>query len=424
VVLDVAALVNYYTFYYRHSVRPPGSAVLHYLDISLFQTFVPALAGVTYLEEPVVMVAAGIAVGVAVALTLYLRPRAWRCLVAFILVFFVTMLPVGLNRVAQFGASVGHVIYYQQSLQFMFLVLAAFAISPRWCGRRARPALRRRASAAGRRPGLAISQPSRRALTAAGAAALAAYAALYLTSLQALANRPWQARQDSAYVSEYLASVKRVRAASGREPVLIDLTVPRTVLPKGLRRYTTYGEFFALFNPRLRVDEIANPAYVVNPRGRLLPVSFAASTSGLIARASVSATAGSGDVAAALPGRSIACLPAARSILWLRVPLALAQQISVQTNGLSYALRVHFRMPISAPVTVTLPGVPGLRGVATVTHEWGRGSGGQLIPLGFTGQVREVDFRLPAHACVTRLTFGHLRYTHPRAADSSANRLQ
>jgi len=94
---------------------------------------------------------------------------------------------------------------------------------------------------------------------------------------------------------------------------------------------------------------------------------------------------------------------------WLHVPLALAKEISVQKNGLSYVLRVHFRMPRTAPVTIALPGVPGYGGIATVTQRWGRGSHGKFIPLGFAGQVREVDFQLPPRACVTQLAFGRLR---------------
>ena len=196
-------------------------------------------------------------------MTIYFRPRAWRCLVAFIVVFLITMLPVGLNRVVYYGLGVGRVLFYQQAVQFMFFVLAALALSTRWDGRRA-----------GR------WRPPRRALQVGVVGALALYGALYVASLHALRNTTAQSSRDRAYVSAFLASVKRVSAASGRVPVLVNLAVPRAILPRGLRSSNTYGEFLGLFDPHLRINAIANPTYVVSPAGALEPVELAVSTSG------------------------------------------------------------------------------------------------------------------------------------------------
>ena len=415
VVLEGAALVNYYSFYYGHPpARPSVGEVGNYLVIAFFETFIPALVGIKYPVAPgrhtAVIVAAAIVFGAAVAVTLYLRPRAWRCLAAFVIVFLVTMLPVALTRIREFGVGIGHVVYYQQSVQFMFLVLAAYAISARWSGRRAPSARGTPARSAWRSRMLALRRPSRRALAVAGTAAVAVYTVLYLTSLKSMEAASWQPLRDSAFVSEYLASVKQVRAATGREPVLVDLKVPHEVLPKHLWPYTTYHQFFGLFNPNLRVNEITDPLYVVNPLGRLLAVAFAVSTSGLIDRARVSATPGSPRSAAALPGRSSACVPAGRSALWLHVPLALPQQMTAQTNGLSYAIRVHFRMPARGSVAVRLFATLGGSGFATVTHLWDRGSHGQLIATDFTGSVVALGFKLPARGCVTGLEFGSLHF--------------
>jgi hypothetical protein len=75
-------------------------------------------------------------------------------------------------------------------------------------------------------------------------------------------------------------------------------------------------------------------------------------------------------------------------------------------------MRLHFSMPAGSNVPVRLVAWRGGHGFATTSHEWSSGSHGQLIPLDFTGQLRELDFRLPARACITGLTFGRLRYTH------------
>jgi len=411
-VLCAAAVLNYYSFYYGPVAKPSLPKLAHYLVIALFQTFVPALVGVKNSPVPGVAVAAGIAVLAAVAVTLYLRPRAWRCLAGFILVFLVTMVPIGLNKVVHFGVAIGQVLYYQQSVQFMFLVLAAFAISPRWGGRRARPELGALRTAASGWPALATRRSRRLALAAGGIAAAAIYATLYVTSMQALQHQVRQGEKDKAYVHEYLVSDRKVRAAIGREPVLVDLDVPTVELPRRLATVPTYGVFLGLFNPDIRVNAIAKPVYVLDPRGRLVPVRFVASTRGLLGQASVTKPNWRSEVAAARRDRSRACVPAGRSPSWLQVPLARQQQLRTQSDGLSYVVRVHYRMPAGAIVHVRLVARRGGIGFAKTSDDWRRGSGGRLIPLQFTGQLRELDFWLPAHACVTGLTFGRLRYTH------------
>lgn len=411
-VLDAAAVVNYYSFYYQPVAHPSLPKLAHYLEIALFQTFVPALVGVKYSPAPGVAVVAGIVVLGAVAVTLYMRPRAWRCLVAFILAFLITMLPIGLNKISQFGVSIARGLYYQQSVQFMFLVLAAFAISSRWSGRRARPAFGTRRPPAGGWQALTMWRPPRRALAAGGIVAAAVYATLYVTSMRALAHQVWQAGKDSAYVHRYLASDRRVKAATGSEPVLINLDVPTAELPRRLATVPTYGVFLGLFNPDIRVGEIAQPVYVLDPHGRLVPVRFVGSTRGLLGQASVTKPNFATEVAAAPRDGSRACVPAGRSPSWLQIPLARPRLLSAQPPELSYVVRVHFSMPVAAIVHVRLVARRDGLGFAKTSDQWSLGSGGRLIPLEFTGQVRELDFRLPARGCVTGLTFGHLRYTH------------
>lgn len=403
VVLDVAALVNYYSFYYYpRGARPSNSALAHYLAIALFQTFIPSLLGINYPQAAIVTILAASVLGVAVIATLYLRPRAWRCVVAFILVFLVTMLPVGLNRIVSRGVAVGGILYYQQSAQFMFLVLTAFAISSRWGGQRTTHALAR----SGRVwRWLAARRPSRRTVAVGAVAVAAAYGALYVTSLQAMDGQQWQADKDSVYVSRYLASDRRLRATIGHEPVLVDLRLPTRLLPKALWPYTSYGEFFALFNPRLRVDEITNPIYVVDRQGQLLRVGVSLLTSGVIEHASLS----SGGVKLN-DGRSAACVPAGRPRSWLRVPLARAERVGHAPYDLAYVLRVRFRMPSDSSVAVRLLPSRHARGAGTAPQVWNRGSGGDLIALDYNGSIRDVEFALPARGCITGLAVGRLYF--------------
>jgi hypothetical protein len=402
VVMDIAALVNYYSFYYyRKTKHPPFGALMHFMEIALFQTFMPGVVGIQYAKASFgshlfANLAAIAVVVAAVAVTCYLRPRAWRCLLAFAIVFLVTMLPVGLNRIVHYGLRDAYVLYYQQAVQLMFLVLAAFAVSPRWSGRRPPAAVGRR-------------RPSRRLLGAGAVAAAALYAALYLSSLHALINTTWEASADRSYLSAYLASVKRVKQATGREPVLDDLAVSARLLPVALRPYDTYGEFFALFNHQLRVDQIADPVYVVSSSGRLQPLALTATTGGSLARATVSPVGRPAVVAAAAPrGGAIACVPAGAPLSWLRVPLARPEPIRGQASGLRYALRATYSVPATVVAVAMQLLAPGARRIATVTSTWDRGSGGELLPLNHAGDLRGLEFRLPARSCISTLAVGRL----------------
>ena len=52
IVLDVAALINFYSFYYSPTARPSLHAIGSYLLVALFETFVPALVGIKYPANP------------------------------------------------------------------------------------------------------------------------------------------------------------------------------------------------------------------------------------------------------------------------------------------------------------------------------------------------------------------------------------
>jgi hypothetical protein len=396
-LLEAAALWNYYTYYYYPAIRPSLGQLLHFSSIALFQAFIPSLAGVQYPEDAsghtLPFILAAVVVGAIVIATLYLRPRAWRCLVGFVAVFLISMLPVGLNRIHQFGVQTGAVLYYQQSLQFMALVLAAFAVSGRWSGRREssgrspRWLARMRGPRARERPSLLERvRPSPSAVGVVMAAAVALYGTLYVTSVRSMANASWRPLEASAFVSRYLSGVRRIVAATGRQPVLVGGNVPRYLLSKHLFPYNSYSEFFAVFNSMLRVNALASRWYVVDESGQLLPVALAPLARG-----------------------SSACIPAGGGRATLEVPLSSARTLGPQANRPPYALLVRFRMPYRSPVLIGVSAEPGGARSASVRQTWDRGSGGELIPLRLTGEVGDVDFRLPAGACVTGLELGQLR---------------
>jgi hypothetical protein len=402
-LLEILAVLNYVSYYYSPMAHPTLRELGHYMEIALFESFVPALVGIKDPQAPlsghtVVIVVAGLLVGSIVVAILYLRPRAWRCLVAFILVFLVTMAPVGLNRIRLFGVSIAQESYYEQSLQFMCLILLAFALSPKWGGQRVR-------TSGHFHTWMTSLRLPRRAIAIVGATAIAGYGVLYVTSVGAMAHASWEPRTAHAYVDTFLASVARVKKATGHQPVLIDHEVPVNIMAAAYVPYNRYDQFFGLVDPGLRVDQLAGTGYFVSSNGSLVPVHFISLANGLLESATVSNTDGTGAAPALSLSNSSACVPSG-SLSRLHVRLSRKQMMTPQATGLPYAIRVHYRMPSRIAVSVLLGNPQGIAVDNGVEHIWGPGEGGELAPLSLATQVDEVDFDLPAGACLTGLTFG------------------
>jgi hypothetical protein len=402
-VLEILALYNYYEYYYHPAAHPTLHQLAHYMSIAWFDTFLPALMGIRNPQAPLdghlaVVIAAGMIAAAALAIVLYFRPRAWRCLVAFLAVFVVTMLPVGLNRIGQFGVAIGYELRYQQSVQFMFFVLLAFALSTQWGGRRSS---RDRSSRV-----LIFRRPTQRVLAGLCALAIVGYGALYVTSVRGMANASWEPRDARVYVHNFLAAVSRVKRLTGREPDLIDHDVPADIMPASFAPFNRYDEFFGMIDPRLRFDQIADPAYVLNQTGELLPTHFVASASGNLRTATVSEPDGAHVIPAWSSQASAACVPAGQAGTRLRIQLSRSEMMTPQVTGLPYALRVHFRLPVRASVALLLANSGGIVLDSGFAHLWGPGLGGEFAILSVMTSLSEVDFELPQGSCVSDLSFG------------------
>jgi hypothetical protein len=406
-VLEIVALWNYYTNYYQPMPHPSIGKLVHFLELGLFEAFLPALVGIADPEaaishHAVVIVLADLLVAFAIAATVYRRPRAWRCVVAFLIAFVVTLAPVGLNRIQQFGLGYAQQLYYHQAAQFMFLLLAAFAL-----GARSPPRANR---------GLGIGWLRRRPLLAGGlaAAAIALYAVLGATSLHAIARASWEPRRAHVYLNTFRRSVRTARARSGQEPVLIDHQVPDDVIPPQFAPFNAYDQFFRLIDGHIRIDDAGPPAYVVDATGRLLPVRFAADAPGVLTRASASATDGSGAAAAGAGGApGAACTPASRPTSRLRIPLSAPLGLARQANDLPYAARLTVRMPHGASVPVLVSGPAGTTVDSGFAHTLSGGRDSAFVPLTVRTSAQALAFDLPAGTCVTSLVLGHFVVAGP-----------
>jgi hypothetical protein len=369
---------------------------------SVLGTFIPALFAVKHPEaglgrEPVVVIACVVAMLALVAYVVYTRPRAGRCVVAFALIAAVTMLAVAIPRLAHYGVrAVGTELYYQQPLQFMFLILVALALR----AESRRPAPRALA---------AVLARLRAPVAAAGllAAGTAAYGALYVTSVHAMATSLpgtiWDPHRSLSYVRTFRVSVGSTIRSTGRAPVLFNAQVPNEV-PSQF--FDSYDIFFPMVDSQVRFNTVTTPMYVVRRIGALLPVSFHASATGLLARSTV-LDPGRSAVPAVM-GNGGACAPPGARTAWLRVPLSRAVRLRLVAYGtrLPSALRLFVRMPVPATVTVMTHGPRANQADAIFPPTFGRGTSGQYVPLDVSAHALAIDVQLPGGACVGSLAVG------------------
>jgi hypothetical protein len=396
-VLEVAALINYYSNYYSAQPKPTAGQFVHFLEISLIQVFVPGLLGIAHQFTPgtVAVVAGNVVFLGLLGATLYLRPRAWRCLAAALIAFLLSMVPLALNRITSYGLYVGAELYYQQSAQFMFVVLCGFALNSRWGGPLrplpARLQRRRRVRA--------------RSLLPVALAAAAAYGALYVTSVDSLARSSWLPREAHVYIEQFKKSVARVEATTGRQPNLIDITVPYGLLQSNFAPFNQYSYYFPVIDSHLRFDQPSNPAFVVGATGALVQVHLARLAGGRVRDASVSRTTGAGVTRAAVRSGA-ACVPAGHR--WrLLLPLSSTQRLGSGAAGFPYAIEVSYRMPVETNVPVLATAPDGKLTVASGDlHFWGPGTGTGLVVVRAAAVAQSVDLDLPGGSCVSGVTVG------------------
>jgi hypothetical protein len=293
---------------------------------------------------------------------------------------------------------VGTELYYQQPLQFMFLILVALA----WRTEPRRPAPR---------PLAAVVSRLRTPVVAAGllVAVAAAYGALYVTSVHAMADRlrgtVWDPRRSESYVRTFRASAASTIRRTGRAPVLFNAQVPDEVVGK----WDSYAVFFPMIDGRVRFSTVTSPMYAVQPSGALVRVTFHARVGGLLARAVV-LEPGASPVRAVLRAGA-ACTPPASGTVRLRIPLArpahLRWSYAMQVGRrLPDALRLFLLMPREATVAVAPLGRRPERIDFVFPPTFGRGASGQYVPLDRHVHARAIDLTVPAGTCVSSLTVG------------------
>jgi hypothetical protein len=405
-VLELLALANYLFYYYQPMPQPSVSQLAHFLEIGLFEAFIPALLGIKHPElalgrQPVVIVGAILIVGAGVAVVLYQRPRAWRCLAGFIVAFLLSMVSLGLNRIRLEGLSVANELYYQQSAQVMFFVFAALALSS------AAPRTRRLPVVGlGRRGPL----QNRGGLVATLIVALlAVYGAFYVDSVQVMVDNSPLPGFTRAYADAFTAGVAEVRHRTGHDPSLIDWYVPWGVLASAFFPFNLYDYFTLVLDKRVPINQ-PGASYVLDSQGRPREVHLVRPSIGELAMARQTGLDGS-TIGPARGPRGAACLPNHGGVSRISIPLSASLTSTGPGGDPPYAIRLTVRTPVRTAILLLLEHGGVIAAGAATPQRFGPGRVTEVVPLTVGTAISKVILQLPAGSCVYSLKVGALAFT-------------
>ncbi len=400
-ILDAAALANYLRSYYYPIARPPLDQLARFLELGLFEGFVPAVFGLKDPELgfaaqlPVVVTVDVVAVAI-VAFAVWLRPRTWRCIAVFLGIYLLSMVPLGLERISLFGIGIGQELYYQQSLQASFWILVALTLSlPR--------RERRRERALGTMP-----RPRWIGARALAVVALAvAFAVGYVSSVNALEQATPGPVDSGVYIDGILAAARAVRTETGHDLDLLDLTAPPGVIATAFFPYNRYDMLLGLIDPQVHIDQGGQEIFSVTALGELVRESLRPMATGNLSAATVSASDGYGAQPAESVGGTQMCAPGGSGSSRISIPLSQPIELPAAQAPL-YGASVSYVEPSASSVDVFLNGTAGLSLDTAVPHDWVAGAGADLFPLldPSVHQLAGLVFSVPDGSCITAVSVG------------------
>ena len=133
-VLTIAAMINYFVFYYG-SVRPKPTfwELAQYVGIQFTQSFAPTAIGLRPLDagwvNAIALLFDSVLFFAIVIVSIYRRRGAWRVWTVFAVGFLANSILIGANRVGYWGVGYGKQLYYVQAPAFLFLLCVGVAFS-------------------------------------------------------------------------------------------------------------------------------------------------------------------------------------------------------------------------------------------------------------------------------------------------------
>jgi hypothetical protein len=406
VILDAAALANYVRSYYYLIARPTLGQLGRFLELGLFEGFVPAIFGLKdpelgFASQAPVVVAVDLVAVAIVAFAVWQRPRTWRCIAVFIGVYLLSMVPLGLERISLFGVGLAQELYYQQSLQAIFCILVALTLSlPRREGRRERQPL----TGKGRR--------WTGALAIVVVAVTAAYGLGYVSSVNALEQATPGPAQSSLYIDGIIADAQTARSETGHDLDLLDLTVPSGVIATAFFPYNRYDMLLDLIDPHVEIDRGGQDIFSISASGGLVREAFHSVAKGDISAATVSGAGEAGAQAAESVGGTEVCVPGGAGSSRISIPLSTPLELSTAQPPL-YGVSVFYFEPATSSVDVLVSGSAGTSLDEAVPHDWVAGAGADLFPL-LDPSVHQLDalvFSVPGGSCITAVSVGEFTAT-------------
>jgi len=401
--MSLLAVWNYYQFYYVPRSRPGIGLVAHFAEVSIVETFFPALFGVKYPEtpfanHPATVILVAVTVSAVVLLSVALRRRAWRAWALLGLVVGVNTLALAFSRAQLYGLVPARELYYYQGPAFYALLCVGCALSNRVSGP-ARQGMVARLPSLGRIRG-------RVPLTAVlGFIIVASYQGLFAASARAMTDATYQPAVARGYVKVFLADYSRLRS-HGVDVVLLNRDVLPVVQPPEFAPFNRYDRFFPFFAPGLHFDQAPGATYLVGPDGHLLPVTVAAdrriSPTRLDSRSAVNLV---GLSATGSEGSPLCVTPTAPQPV---VVLSLTSAL----EGADVYMRIDYATDSTFAPAFAVDAGSGLVPVAPALDTWSPHLTGGYAQLNFPliQRVAIGNFPLGSHTCLKNIIIGHLQY--------------
>jgi hypothetical protein len=278
VILTIAAMINYFAFYYA-SLRPKPTLgeLVHYVGIQLTQSIAPSAVGLRPLASgwlnALALLFDSFLFLAIVIVSIYRCPRAWRVWTVFAIGFLANATMIGANRVGYYGVDYGKELYYIQAPAYLFLLCVGAAFSLNSSG--APYVVRKAFHARPRGPGH-VRRQHRYLLgyrREAFAVAIGLYGVAFATSATAMNAKDLSSQESAAsraYFTKLNAEIDMARS-HGRQVVLDDTTVPSSIVLPAFAPFNQLSSTLAILRPYVRFGQPVDATFKVKGDGSLAP---------------------------------------------------------------------------------------------------------------------------------------------------------
>ena len=283
-VLTALAMVNYFAFYYAAlRPKPTLSQIASYIGVQFTQTFAPTAVGLrpltTSWTNSAALVVDALVLVVAVTVSIYRRPAAWRVWAVFVIGFLANSIMIGANRVGRNGVdAVGKELFYVQAPAYLFLLCVGAAFS---LDRGGLPYVVRQGAV--ERPRLPMHARNHAARSkriwwaTVCVVAVGLYEVAFLNSATTMAAKDSSSQESQVsrtYFTEVLGKIDKASQVGRRVAILHDTPVSPSIIAPAFAPYNQLSFALSVLNSKVFFNQLGDESFDVGQNGTLNPVKF------------------------------------------------------------------------------------------------------------------------------------------------------